>query len=285
MLGWRLNGILVAAFLTTSATASVDLPMGYDFSAADGLYQKRADGNAAIDAAVTAYEGALGTELSFVELTYAVEQIARLYTYKSNFLPNSGEIVAAGDSCLAAVEKLNPQNVPATPQYYYWHATCRLFWARARGPIQSLTYAKTVDQIITEGGNLDPTYEGGGFSRLAGILYSHLPRPNPFGAPHGDLDRALAEFRNSLDSASAYEHPLGATYVDPETETGEYFYTTHYFYALALKKSGQVDQAKAFATKTIRDIEGTDGGPAKLPKGREPETKIAITLLQQLLAE
>jgi hypothetical protein len=276
----NLKGVLLALGLCASAPS-----FAYDFTAADTAYFARGSATAAnrtvIAEAVKAYEAAVASGLGKEEQIYAVEQMARLYTFESFLGLDSASIKAVGDKCLAAIEKINPSTstVGENPHYYYWHAVCRMFWAKANGPLSSLSYAQAVIDLIETGEAIEPSYEGGGFERLTGIMFANLPAFNPTFGPVKDMPRALKAYADSVNSDEAYEDAIEIAWKDPTTETGAYFYNTHYYWAKALNDDGQGEAAKALAKKAIADI---DAGKAS--KSRAPETQVAKRQLQELLA-
>ena len=105
---------------------------------------------------------------------------------------------------------------------------------------------------------------------------ANLPAYNPLG-PSRDLPRALESFEASINNDEAYEDPREVTWRDPATETGDFFYNTHFYYAKALIDDGQTALAKAVVNNALARIKA-----GKIGKGREPETEVARRQLQEL---
>ncbi len=246
----------------------------FDFSAADALYDQRENGPAAISTARQAYLDAVKS-VSDTDLIYAVEQIARLDAYAALSIPKSK---IAGrkpilEACLRDIELIKPhQGVSATPHYYYWKAICQSLWSEADGIMSSLRLSKDVFAWLDAGRAVDATYEASGFDRIAGGLYLRLPAVNPFG-PAGSVEKALTHLEASLNS------PAYSGSKNPDTESGDYHYTTHFYYAETLVKADRRDEARNFIDTAIDRIESGD-----LPVGREPETRLALIRLKDLRA-
>jgi len=259
----------LASSLLTFSTVSI----AYDFAAEDKLFDNRESGDVAINEARSAYE-ALLPKLIGTDLVYAVEQIARLDVYTIQRIPMSRarQRLPALEHCVETVARIAPSAVGETPHYYYWHVTCLALWCEANGIMQSLTRAPELVEGIEAGLRLDRTYEGGGFDRAAGSVYSKLPEWNPLGGPTGDIEKSLHHFQKSLRSP-AYS---GAKH--PKTETGNYHFPTHYYYAQALIKDHRDDEAREVLEEAIERIDEGD-----LPVGREPETRLVYQLMKTLL--
>ncbi len=260
--------LLIFCNFIIASTASA-----YDFSAADALFDRREEGAAAIDAARAAYIETLGNGLSPAELIYAIEQTARLDVYAALRIDRA-QIKQRQPllmRCLRDIEKIAPNtSAGANPHYYFWKTTCTSYWAEAEGALASLQRAKEAFALIEAGRRVDSAYEAAGFDRLLGGLNTRLPAFNPYG-PGGSIPKALEHLEITLN-APAYS---GAKY--PETESGDYHFTSHYFYAEALRKAGRDQEARHVLDTAIQRIEDGD-----LPTGRIPETRLALQRLKEL---
>ncbi len=269
-----LYAVTSVMFLSSSA-------FGFDFSAADELFTRRAESVATIQNAIESYRSIPVESLSTDENIYAVEQVGALYVYWGYVFDQADTRgrVAIADRCISHIEKIKPGGaIPANPQYYYWRAACMMARGNAAGITASLSQAQAVLDTIDAGRRIDPSYEGGGFDRLSGVLYAKLPSFNPFG-PSGDMNRALREFRRAIDSP-AYIHPLNPSWRDSDSESGELFYSTHFYYGEALLANGQRAEAKALVEQALADID-----QGLIARGREPECQVAKANLKGLLAK
>ncbi len=131
--------------------------------------------------------------------------------------------------------------------------------------------------LIQKGERLDPTYEGGGFGRLEGIFYSNLPDTNILGGPSRDWSRAFSGYNRSMQSDVAYDDPKTPSWMDEQTETGAYFYQTHFYYAHSLANHGDSAKACRLIKMALKKID--DG---EIAKGRQAETSLAHQRLKIL---
>lgn len=258
--------LLSALALCASSSA-----FAFDFTEADGLFNRREEGINTINSARQAYIAA-APSVQGPELIYAIEQVARLDAYAALSIPKS-QITSRKpilENCLRDVEKMSPSAVGETPHYYYWKSICQSLWAEADGVMSSLRRAKDVFEWLDTGRAIDATYEAGGFDRIAGGLYLRLPAINPFG-PGGSVEKALSHLEASLNA------PAYGGSKTPDTDTGDYHFTTHYYYAETLIKAERRDEAITFIDQAIARIESGD-----LPVGREPETRLVLQRLKEL---
>lgn len=270
----RIVTLLLAVSVSGTAWAN------YDFQAADALFLARGDGPAKIKQAVSAYQQALATNLSNDEKAYAVEQIGALqiyYGYIVNQSDTSGRVQIA-NLCIETTNKIAPSaSQPKTPQYYFWKAICTMAYANAAGPLQSLSLTKPVLKLIADGRKVNASYEGGGFDRLEGVMYTKLPPINLSG-PSQDLGYAETKFKDSLD-AGAYAHPLNPSWRNMDYEVGNYFYATHLYYAEALVKQSRHGEAKELIENALAAMAAGEIAP-----GRKPEAEVAKREMQSILA-
>jgi hypothetical protein len=171
--------------------------------------------------------------------------------------------------CLDTQERINPAvtNVQ-TPVFYYWKGVCLASWAKANGVVKSLEKAKELIETIELGKAASSTYEGGGFYRLGSVVYFNVP-----GIIGGSIDKA-SEYAALSESSEAYE---GA--VNPETETGRYFYNLYVYKAQILAKQNKVPEAKATLEEALARLNAGD-----IPVGREPETALHRVEIEAALA-
>lgn len=265
----------VAVAVTVASTASA-----YDFTSEDNLFKQRESGRVKVLAALEAYSQAQQQgDLNDMEQVYVAEQKGRLYIYYGYIVDQSNLSLreSIANQCLNSIDAIKPsRKMNASPQYYYWKAACLMARATARGIMASLSDSRLALDTINAGMDLDPSYEGGGFDRLSGVLFSNLPAWNPVG-PSGDMPRALQHFRRSFD-ADVFNDPLFPDWKDPDTETGEYYYSGYFFYVEALKKSGNVAEARQVAQQTLARLNNGD-----LPRGREPEARLVKVKLEEFL--
>jgi hypothetical protein len=259
--------------------ASLVLPAfahAYDFSTANQLFARRAEGAGVIQQSVAAYEGALASPLSDEEQIYASEQLARLHAYSAQLVSRSNMSARAPhyESCVSAANRMQgaAQRING-PQYYFWFAACRMLWAEAKGIETALRTSKEVMEALNQGRTIDSTYEGGGFDRVLGAMYTKLPLFNPWG-PAGDVRKGLRHLEASIASPS-----YGAA-ENPETATGEYFFESYWYYAQALDASRRRSDAVTQLENALARIEDGD-----VSEERSPETKVVEELLRELLAK
>jgi tetratricopeptide (TPR) repeat protein len=264
----------------TASVMLAGMAVANDFGPADDIFKQRHTGPVKVQEALAAYAQILrGGNLSEPESVYAVEQQGRLFMYWGYIVDQNNYSLreSIANQCLTTVETIQPQaNFAATPQYYYWKAACLMARANARGVTSSLADSQLIADTIDAGKTLAPSYEGGGFDRLAGLLFSKLPVWNPLG-PSGDMPRALQHFRRAL-AADVYDDPMFPNWKDPDTETGEYFYDGYFYYAEALTKDDQVAEARSIIQTALDRITSGD-----LPVGREAEAQIAKVRLEEFL--
>lgn len=261
MLRRKLWGILLCA-VASSAQA-------YDFTAADELFAQRAsteEGAEAISNALAAYRAALDT-VTGDEKLYAVAQIARLYIYDGDMTRSESDKKARMrifDNCLDTLEEhIHPDQVGATPQYYYYKVYCLALWGKAAGPLRILLRAPTLKRAIREGLKLDTRYEGGGLPRMVGAVYL-----NKKARPIGLYKPAKA--LTLIEQAIASEGIEDRAY--PEILTGADVAENYYHYAEALLKNDRKSEAIEILEQTIAEYEELIELEA-LPEGREPETE------------
>ena len=244
------------------------LGLAADFSAADSSFALRSDPVERVKSEQL-YAGLVPT-LSGGDRLYAIEQLSRL-TYLEGSLPpeTDGDTrKPAFQKCMDYAELANPAaQGEDTPTYHYWKGLCLASWAKANGVLKSLEKAGEVIGHIEKGNALDPTYEGGGFYRLGSAVYLSLPAI--FG---GDINKA-ADFSSKAIASPAYSGSL-----NPDTDTGNYFYLAYLYAAQIAAKKESKEAAKAIAAAALARIDGGEN-----PAGREPETALNRRDLQAYL--
>lgn len=246
----------------------------YDFSAADQLFTRRGENVTVLKQAIDAYQASLKTALTNDEKLHATENLGMLYAYRAQLIPDAQmrERIPYFTACMAALELIKPSaKFPETVQYYYWHSVCLAYWAESNGLLSSLQRSQELYDNLLKGIKIEPTYEGGGFDRILGVILSKLPPINPFG-PTGDMARALQHFRSSLAS------PAFSQAANPETSTGQYFFSTHCYFAEAMIVAGMRAEARALLTDALARIDNGDVSPDMLP-----ETAVAKAKMQRLV--
>ena len=247
----------------------------FDFQEADSLFEKREQDTSSILRSRMLYEQALPS-VSGHEYFYAVEQILRLDVYDALRIPDlkKTERQAPLERCLKAAEKLNPGQLKAeNPHYYYWRTICTSYLVELLGTYEVFRKATQLFESAEKGLKIDDSYEGGGFHRILGCLYLKIPSINPVGRA-GNVHKAIEHFEKSLNSGAYRDSP------HPETDQGDYHFSTHYYYASALLEAGRKSEAKGIVDSTIERIESED-----LPKGREPEARLALKWMVELRAK
>lgn len=273
MLRRELWGILLFA-VATSAQA-------YDFTAADELFAQRAsteESAETISNALAAYRAALDT-VTGDEKLYAVSQIARLYIYDGDMARPESEKKARMrifDNCLDTLEEhIHPDQVGATPQYYYYKVYCLALWGKAAGPLRILLRAPTLKRAIREGLRLDTRYEGGGLPRMVGAVYlNSKARPIGLYKP----EKALALIEQAIASEGVEDRAY------PEILTGADVAENYYHYAEALLKNDRKSEAIEILEQTIAEYEELIELEA-LPEGREPETEYYLEKMRVRLTK
>ncbi len=251
----------------------------YDFTAADELFDQRApteEGAEAISKALAAYSQALDT-VTGDEKLYAVSQISRLYIYDGDMTrPESDKKARMRifDNCLDTLkEHIHPDDVGATPQYYYYKVYCLALWGKAAGPLRILLRAPALKRAIREGLKLDTRYEGGGLPRMVGAIYLNS-KARPIGLYKPTEALAL------IEQAIASEGVEDRAY--PEILTGADVADNYYHYAEALLRNDRKAEAIEVLEQTIAEYEELIELDA-LPVGREPESRYYLEKLRNRL--
>ncbi len=265
------NLILFVLFLFPSAVKA-----DFNFEAADQLFHERQISVSKIKEALNAYNEALNSRLDDHEKVYSTEQSARLLMYY-NYTTSESNIrlrTQIANTCLDKIKTISPKKLGSeTPHYYYWKSVCLMARAEAQS---SLNDSNEIARLIKKGSTVDSTYEGGGFDRLNGIFYAKLPAFNPFG-PSRNLSKSIIHFKRTID-ADFYNDPNPADWKDPSTETGEYFFSTYFYYAEALIKKRRRDEASEIIQDALDRIENGD-----VAEYRSAENAVAKERLQNLL--
>ncbi len=268
--------LLRIGMIIFSIAAFGNIARAYDFTEANATFDRRGSSVSEINQAISLYEAALTTGISDDEQVFANDRIARLHAY-------SAQLVGAGPNpsraphyqkCIDAIGRLaDLAKAQAVPHFYFWMGACKMLYAESKGVEFALKSANDVIAIAKQGQAVDASFEGGGFDRILGGLYSKLPPFNPWGQA-GDVRRGMQHLEASLAS-SAFS---GSE--NPEYETGDYYFETNYYYAQALNISGQKDAAIAHCQRTLERIATGDVNPARIP-----ETKVVEQLLKDLLTK
>jgi len=259
-----------------SQLSSVSAFANHDFSQADELFHQRQDGPSKIKEALNSYKDALTTPLEQHDKIYAIEQSARLLMYHSYIVDQSDTRLRTriSNECLTTLKPIDPnRGFSETPHYYYWRSVCLMARAEAQS---SLSESSEIARLIKKGSDVDENYEAAGFERLAGIFYAKLPSFNPFG-PSRDLNRAFIHFQRSINSDS-YTPLYPVSWKDPSTETGEYFFSTYFYYAEALIKKRRNSAARELIEETLDRLENGDSA-----QYRTPENLVSKKRMQRLL--
>ena len=274
---------LKLAFLGLGLSLS-GLGFSYDFSKADALFAKRAEGaddNAKFESAtlaLKAYEAIYSHEknLSEAETVYAFTQMNRLNLYRGGMLEgvSKNERKNALKSCIAstddAIETL-PGHEP-----HYFRLACLGLLGKISGPLERLKYVSVIKAEIpkalkqsTVDGKYVGGFEGGGILRVLAGVYSnlrakivHLYKP----------EEALSLVNIALETSGNIYRPF------PETMTGKDYYDNYYYKGQSLIAVGmktnafdRVQEGYELLTSTLQTLnELIEAG--ELPKGREPET-------------
>ncbi len=273
MLRTGLSGILLFAVAS--------IAQAYDFTAADELFAQRApteEGAEAISEALAAYHAALDT-VTGDEKLYAVAQISRLYIYDGDMTrPESDKKARMRifDKCLDTLKAhIHPDEVGATPQYYYYKVYCLALWGKAAGPLRILLRAVTLKRAIREGLKLDTRYEGGGLPRMVGAVYLNS-KARPIGLYKPEQALTL------IEQAIASEGVEDRAY--PEIIAGADVAENYYHYAEALLKNDRKPEAIELLEQTVAEYEELIELEA-LPVGREPETRYYLEKLRKRLVK
>lgn len=265
----------LAAFVAFSLSGVVCSTQAFaaDFSAADALFARRAEGKAVIAQGKDAYSAQLGSA-NKAQKIYAVSQMSRLAYYEGLITPESEKKDRQDffKRCWDDVEaNLKPETVGENPQYYFWKGVCMASYAKAKGIAASLSRSAELVSTIEKGIQVDPTYEGGGFYRLGSAVFQNLPPVNPFG-PTQDLNRSL-QYSELAIASPAYS---GEQF--PETATGDYYFNVFEYQAVAKSRMGDRDGAVATLQEAIERIEAGD-----VPQDRLPESEAFLPLLRAAL--
>jgi hypothetical protein len=243
------------------AVSSFQSLQAADFSAADALFAERTNEDKAEESRKLYSQ--LLPSLKSDELAYAVEQISRLDFYRGSKLPENEESNKKRKKiflrCLENQENISPEKFGSSiPSYYYWKGACLASWAKANGLAKSLEKSKEMLELIEIGKSVSTTYEGGGFYRLGAVVYNELPPL--FG---GSVEKA-SEYAALAEASEAYE---GA--INPDTETGRYFYNVYIYKAKILVKQNKTPEAKQVLEEALARISAGD-----ISVGKEPETEL-----------
>jgi hypothetical protein len=268
MLNLNVRSLLVSSCLVSFSFANA---MAADFTNANALFAER-DNSSKAEEARAAYAQLISGS-SMEEKIYAVEQMGRIDYLVGSKLPENSDgnekRKAIFKRCLDNQETINPKTTGVeTPVFYYWKGVCLASWAKANGIVKSLEKSKELIETIETGKGVSATYEGGGFYRLGSVVYMNLP-----GLFGGNLEKA-AEYAALAESAEAFEGAL-----NPDTETGRYFYNLYTYKAQILAKQNNVSQAKATLQEAIARLNAGD-----IPAGREPETALHKVEIEATLA-
>jgi tetratricopeptide (TPR) repeat protein len=265
-----LSSLILATQLTSPALA--------DFSTADSLYARRAEGRAIVAEARTAYLDALSSATNSADKIRAASQLGRLAIYEGDMLltkDQTEERKPIFRQCWDSfIEKINPNTVGENGEYYFFKGMCLAFWGEAAGTLQSLPQVPNLLGAINRGqekGFID--LEGGGINRLAAGVYSNeKARPLGIFKP----EEALAAIDNALASPGI-----------PGGTSGKNFYENWRIKGRVLVTLGRTDEARALMNDKIAEISALVDND-ELPQGREPETlwvlsslKTEVSLLNQ----
>lgn len=258
------------AIATVFASLAAWNAFAFDFSDADSLFSRRAEGDIAssIAAARAAYEKAI-PQVSGSQLTHAVSQLGRLDFFEGLSITDNERKKSIFEKCISRADLLDNSGV----EFNYWKGVCIASWANANGILSSLRRSGEVESYLLKGRAIDSRFEGGGFDRVLAFVYLKVPPINPMG-PTRDLKKALA----AADAAVASAAYPGET--DPSSSTGEYFYNAYDVKAQILTALGRTSEAITIVNDAISRIEQGD-----LPSGREPETMLILQDLKKTLAE
>ena len=245
-----------------------------DFSQADVLFKKRSEGVEATESARAAYESLVGAAAG-AELVYAVSQIARLDIYQGEMLlPDASreERRRIFRRCYEdTAQRIKPELVGGTPQYYFFAGTCLAFWAEVASPIERLTRVAELKRLIAGGLALDARYYGGGIRRVASAVYA-----NP-------MARAVGLY-NPEESLRLVDEAISAEAYPGDPHPGASYYSNHKYRTRALRELGRTTEAIEFANASLREIEELVAQGA-LPEGLEPETKFEMRELRELIEQ
>jgi hypothetical protein len=257
-----------AIFFVAASLCSTAAALAADFSAADAAFALRTE--AASRTSAEQLYAALVPSLTGSDRLYAIEQLARI-AYFEGSIPAESDTTsrkAGFQKCMDYAEQANASTQGEdTAVYHYWKGSCLASWAKANGVLKSLEKAGEVLGHIEKGNAIDPTYEGGGFYRIGSAVYLNLPAI--FG---GDLNKAL-DFSQKAVASPAYSGSL-----NPDTDTGNYFYLAYLYSAQIAAKKDSKDAAKAIAQKALARI-----AAGEIPVGREPETELNRREIQDYL--
>lgn len=287
----RHNGFKSLTMYTSSLVMGLLLSgvsMAYDFSNADNLFRKRAEGFSTATLARETYAGAVSSGLSNEDKIYAVSQMSRLDIYRSGMIAGveGSERRKALEGCIDTVEEI--ANI-SKQEYHYYKISCialrgkhasnildRGKWAFKMRGAQTAALEST-----SMNGELKGGFEAGGVLRVMSAV-----RGNRKAKPLGlyDANEALKFARLALDTESATYPPY------PEAMAGTDYYENYYYVAQSQTAVGienedvnEIDKASETLNSTLSvlaELEGADS----LPKGREPETKYYKSQMEELKA-
>jgi hypothetical protein len=243
---------------------------------ADALFVRRAEGPAVIEQARAKYQTILNAAGTAPDAVRAVTQLARLAIYQGEMLlpksDTSGRI-AIFDQCDDFVNKIAPDAriggaaVGATPQYYFFKGICLGFWGEAAGPVRSLPYVPTLKDCMRQALALDTRFEGGGAHRLvAGI------KSNP-------AARALPGLYDIVEAQSEATAALASAAYPGDANNGRAYYENLRTETQVLVQAGKIPEAKAKMQEAIAIGERAIRNN-RLPAGREPESRFVIEKLK-----
>ncbi|MBI5366608.1 MAG: tetratricopeptide repeat protein [Planctomycetes bacterium] len=207
--------LLLTALLLLFSTASVFAQAEKAMKAGDELYAKRDQGGNA-QKAVEEYQKALGINEKLVD---AYWKIGKCYYWIGEQESDSGKKQAAFREGIDMV-KLGVQLDEKSAACHFWLGVLYGKFGEAKGIAQSLDLVDPIKQEMETVRKLDEKFEGAGCWRVLGRLNYKLPS-----IKGGDLQKSLE-------------------YLKKACEMGPHNLLNHLYYAEALKRDGQKDEAR-----------------------------------------
>lgn len=254
--------------------------MAADFSEADALFAQRDGNEANVVKARDLYRAAVSSgSLTQEETVYAMQQIGRTYFFQGEVLVGKDtdadqdkRRTLFGECWKDVMPGFAPDKLGvATPQYFYWSATCLALYSEVSGTLENLANVGKLKKFVEEGKTLDTRYEGGGVLRVnAGVISNPKAKPIP---GLYDPEQALVDIE-----AAIAKDPFPT-----QDMSGQDFCENYRRKVMVLKELGRNPEAKQFGEETIKNFNDllSQGYPASLL----PETKHCVSVVGTLISD